>query len=63
MDDPEGAPRQEQAGMTNRVSFSEVSIYKIEEGTNSIYPLWGTIYKYDDPFDSAISYNDWELLK
>jgi hypothetical protein len=49
--------------MTNRVSFSEVSIYKIEEGTNSIYPLWGTIYKYDDPFDSAISYNDWELLK
>ncbi len=25
--------------------------------------LKGSVLKYDNPFDSAISYNDWELLK
>lgn len=39
-----------------------ITIDKIEEGTNSIYPLWGTIYKYDDPFEPAVPPEDWEVL-
>lgn len=27
-----------------------------------VYPLWGTTYKYDNPFEPAVPPEEWEVL-
>lgn len=34
-----------------------------EEKTENPYPLRGTLYKYEDPFEPAVPAEDWEALK
>ncbi len=33
------------------------------ENTEDRYPLRGTLYKYEDPFEPAVPVEDWEALK
>lgn len=33
------------------------------EKENSLYPLRGTVYKYENPFEPAVSPEDWESAK
>jgi len=30
---------------------------------SNLYPLRGTVYRYDDPFDPAVPLEDWEALQ
>lgn len=42
----------------------EIIILKANAETEkSRYPLHGTVYKYENPFDSAVPSEDWEALK
>ena len=42
----------------------EIIILKSDaESENGRYPLRGTIYKYENPFESAVAPEDWEALK
>lgn len=36
---------------------------KSKTETENPYPLRGTLYKYEDPFEPATSLEDWEVLK
>ncbi len=40
----------------------EITIDKIKEDNTSAYPLRGTKYKYEDPFEPAFPPKDWEVL-
>lgn len=31
--------------------------------SNEVFPLKGTVLKYDDPFESAVSITDWDALE
>lgn len=42
----------------------EIVISKAEtESKENLYPLRGTIYKYEEPFEAAVPLEDWEALK
>ncbi len=42
----------------------EIIILKSDaENVKSRYPLRGTTYKYENPFESAVPTEDWEALK
>lgn len=30
---------------------------------SNLYPLRGTVYRYDDPFEPAVPLEDWEVLQ
>jgi hypothetical protein len=36
---------------------------QVEPKVENQYPLRGTIYKYEDPFEPAAPLEDWEVLK
>lgn len=39
-----------------------ITIDKLKEEYTSEYPLWGTVYKYDNPYEPAVSPEEWEVL-
>ncbi len=45
----------------------EIIVLEAENGANvardNPYPLRGTLYKYEDPFEPATPLEDWEVLK
>ncbi len=42
----------------------EIIIVKSDaEGKKNRYPLRGTLYKYEEPFEPAVPVEDWEVLK
>jgi len=42
----------------------EITISKAENETGeNLYPLRGTLYKYEEPFEAAVQLEDWEALK
>ncbi len=42
----------------------EIIILKSDvKGEKGRYPLRGTVYKYESPFESAVSPEDWDVLK
>ena len=42
----------------------EIIISKTEnEKSENLYPLRGTLYKYEEPFEAAVPLEDWDALK
>ena len=45
----------------------EVIVLETKEATkeksDNLYPLRGTLYKYENPFETAVPLEDWEVLK
>ena len=39
-----------------------ITIDIVKEEKASEYPLWGTSYKYDNPFEPAVPPEEWEVL-
>ncbi len=39
-----------------------ITIDPINKESTSNYPLWGTTYKYDNPFEPAVPPEEWEVL-
>ena len=37
--------------------------HKLSQDEKSQYPLEGTVLQYEDPFEPAVSTEDWEVLK
>jgi hypothetical protein len=44
-----------------RVEITIRSVHEVLAKPEQRYPLWGTPYRYDDPFALAVSADDWEV--
>jgi hypothetical protein len=47
----------------DRVEITIRSVQDTPTQKEQRYPLWGTPYRYDDPFAPAVLADDWEVLK
>lgn len=47
------------AGTALEVTVREKAATVANGDERTLYPLWGTVYRYDDPFGPAVSLEDW----
>lgn len=50
------------AGTALEVTVREKQVVGESGDERERYPLWGTVYRYDDPFEPAVPIEDWECL-